>query len=438
MKKRNLLAVLASCAVLASMFPVTANAANTYTAVNGSTTAFDKYLVMDENANVPNVSFEYTVTAGTAQSFDAGNQTIAVYAGPTPEKITFKGDVVEDTVTNDQKFEIAFAQGNATVLAANAAVADYIKNLDDGEKYAKKTATLDFSAVEFDEPGIYRYIITETQGTAQAVTYDTDSTRVLDVYVTDNAGTLEVSAYILHANDGTVTFNNTTYGSDGNVISKKSAEDDGLDSKSQGFTNEYTSYDLTFSKAVTGNQGSKDKYFAFTLTIENAVPNTVYDISYADDENANTTDGNADVKISANPNSATTVITEAVTQPATIKVGAEGTVTQVFYLQNGQSIAVRGLAKDTKYTVVDGKEDYTAAYTTNDTNDTADEKTDTAANTTGIAQDVTINFTNTRQGVIPTGVILSVAAPVVIGLAVLGGIVFLVIRNKKRDAEEEE
>ncbi|MBQ5564329.1 MAG: hypothetical protein IIT39_13220, partial [Clostridia bacterium] len=154
--------------------------------------------------------------------------------------------------------------------------------------------------------------------------------------------------------------------------------------------------------------------------------------------NANTTDGNADAAISANPNSATTVITEAVKQPATITVGAEGTVTQVFYLQNGQSIAVRGLAKDTKYTVVDGKEDYTAAYTTNDTNDTADEKTDTAANTTGIAQDVTINFTNTRQGVIPTGVILSVAAPVVIGLAVLGGIVFLVIRNKKRDAEEEE
>ena len=125
-------------------------------------------------------------------------------------------------------------------------------------------------------------------------------------------------------------------------------------------------------------------------------------------------------------------------QPATITVGAEGTVTQVFYLQNGQSIAVRGLAENTKYTVVDGKEDYTAAYTTTDEGDTTADKTDTAANTTGIAQDVTINFTNTRQGVIPTGVILSVAAPVVIGLAVLGGIVFLVIRNKKRDAEEEE
>jgi len=438
MKKRIFLAALASCAVAASMFPMTANAANTYTAVNGSTTAFDKYLVMDENANVPNVSFEYTVTAGTAQSFDAGNQTIAVYAGPTPEKIAFTGTGVSDEMTTDSKFEIAFAQGDTAVVAADAAAADYVKNFDDGEKYAKKTATLDFAEVKFDEPGIYRYIITETQGTAQAVTYDTDSTRVLDVYVTDNDGTLEVSAYILHANDGTVTFNNTTYGSDGNVISKESDEDDGLDSKSQGFTNEYTSYDLTFSKAVTGNQGSKDKYFEFTLTIENAVPNTVYDISYADDGNANTTDGNADAAISANPNSATTVITEAVTQPETITVGADGTVTQVFYLQNGQSIAVRGLAENTKYTVVDGKEDYTAAYTTNDTNDTAAGKTDTAANTTGIAQDVTINFTNTRQGVIPTGVILSVAAPVVIGLAVLGGIIFLVIRNKKRDAEEEE
>ncbi len=435
MKKRIFLATLASCAVAASMFPMTANAANTYTAVNGSTTAFDKYLVMDENANVPNVSFEYTVTAGTAQSFDAGNQTIAVYAGPTPEKITFKGDVVEDTVTDDQKFEIAFAQGDD--VQATAAETDYVKNLDDGEKYAKKTATLDFSAVEFDEPGIYRYIITETQGTAQAVTYDTDSTRVLDVYVTDNDGTLKVSAYILHANDGTVTFDGTTYGSDGSVISGATTQTEGVDTsdyKSQGFTNEYTTHDLTFGKEVKGNQGSKDKYFAFTLKIEDAVAGTKYNV----------------VLDKADAKSGTTSATKTEYQnkdnvSAIVVPTGETEVTTTFYLQDGQYITVQGLAKDTKYTLSEDSEDYASAEKISETDSTFDKNGDTIydaledeVNGTVADADIYTGFTNNREGVIPTGVILSVAAPVVIGLAVLGGIIFLVIRNKKRDAEEEE
>ena len=435
MKKRIFLAALASCAVAASMFPMTANAANTYTAVNGSTTAFDKYLVMDENANVPNVSFEYTVTAGTAQSFDAGNQTIAVYAGPTPEKIAFTGTGVSDEMTTDSKFEIAFAQGDD--VQATAAETDYVKNLDDGEKYAKKTATLDFSAVEFDEPGIYRYIITETQGTAQAVTYDTDSTRVLDVYVTDNDGTLKVSAYILHANDGTVTFDGTTYGSDGSVISGATTQTEGVDTsdyKSQGFTNEYTTHDLTFGKEVKGNQGSKDKYFEFTLVISNAVAGTKYNVVL---DKAEATSGTNAATIAENQGK--TNVTEIVVPDG------KTSVTTNFYLQDGQYITVQGLAKDTVYDLSENNEDYASAEGIEKTDSTFDKnndseydelKDDVSGTVAGV--DIYTGFTNTRQGTIPTGVILSVAAPVVIGLAVLGGIIFLVIRNKKRDAEEEE
>ncbi len=447
MKKRNFLATFTAVAVAASMFSaaaMTADAANTYIPTAGGTTSFDKYLVMDENANVPNVSFEYTVTAGKAQTFSANDKTIAVYAGPSPEKIAFSGEDISDETTADSKFEIAFAQGDTTVTQAAKTTdetnTDNVKNLDAGEKYAKKTAKLDFSEVKFDEPGIYRYIITETQGDAQGITYDADATRILDVYVvndTENENALTVSSYVLHATDGTITIDGETYGSDGNVISTTNDEDDKTDAKSQGFTNEYTSHDLTFSKTVAGNQGSKDKYFAFTVTIENAVKGTVYDVSYADDNNANTTDGNADSSIKANPNSATTVITAAVTQPAILTVGEDGTVTQTFYLQHNQKIAIRGLADGTKYTITDGKEDYAAAYTTNDDKDTTAVKADVASNITGIAQEVTVDFTNTREGIIPTGILLSVAAPVVIGVVVLAGIVFLVVRNKKRDAEED-
>ena len=113
MKKRNFLAVLASCAVVAGMMPMTVSAAK-YAPVAGDSEKanFDKYLVIDEQANVPNVSFEYTVAAGTAQAFNADKKTIEIYAGPTPENILFTGDVVADTNTTDKKFEIAAPSTN--------------------------------------------------------------------------------------------------------------------------------------------------------------------------------------------------------------------------------------------------------------------------------------------------------------------------------------
>ena len=439
MKKTKILAAFTSAALITSVFgaiSLSANAATSYTAANGSTTSFDKYLVMDEGANVPNVSFEYTIAAGTAQTFSAADKTIAVYAGPEPEKIAFSGTGISDVEPTDRKFEIAFAAGDSTTLTADMDSSDYVKNLDDFEKYAKKTAQLDFSAVSFDEPGIYRYIITETQGTAQGITYDADNTRVLDVYVEDVTTDaafpeLKVSSYILHANADTISIDQTTYGSDGQVIIG------GTEKKSQGFTNEYATHDLTFSKAVSGNQASKDKYFAFKLNIANAAAGTVYTVSYADDGNAATADGSGDVSISANPNNATTVIASDVIQPATLTADADGKVNQIFYLQHGQKIAIRGLADGTTYTITDGKEDYTAAYVTTDDRDVTVEKLDVAANSDGISKDVVVDFTNTRDGILPTGVILAAAGPAILAAVVLGGMIILIVKNRKREAEEE-
>ncbi len=453
-KKYRITAAAAAMALSAAMMTtLTAGAASKYTPIAGGTTAFDKYLVMDEGANVPNVTFEYTVTAGTAQTFNEGGKTIAVYAGPTPEKIAFSGTDISDETTTDSKFEISFAQGDAATVAASVGETDQVKNLDSGEKYAKKTATLDFSGVKFDEPGIYRYVITETKSGDQGIIYDADLDRVLDVYVNDITGadgspTLQVVGYILHSTeDGTISLSDA-YGSDGNVITQipdPTASTDptaptaapDTDHKSQGFTNEYTSYDLVFSKAVSGNQASRDKYFEFTLTITDAVAGTVFDISYGDDGNTATADGNADQNIDAAPNSATTVLPSGAAQPATITVGEDGTVTQKFYLQHGQKIAVRGLAEGTKYTIKENKEDYSPSYVTNDDGDTTASKLDEAKNETGIEEDVQVDFTNTRNGQIPTGILLSIAAPAVIGVLTLAGISVLIYKNRRRETEED-
>ena len=129
--------------------------------------------------------------------------------------------------------------------------------------------------------------------------------------------------------------------------------------------------------------------------------------------------------------------------PTSITADDEGKATATFYLQNGQSIKILGLAEGTAYEIEETPEDYVAsARITGDTERTADSSdvalADNKVFDTELTEDTTVAFTNDRQGTIPTGVILSVAAPVAIGVAVLGGIVFLFIRNKKRDAEEEE
>lgn len=475
MNKRRIAAVAASVLALSvismSTLPVMASAPPTpvnpgnYTPVKGTTTtAFDKYLVMDEGANVPNTTFEYTIRAGDERIYSLDNKTIQVYPGPTPSSIVLSGtDVTDpaDTTTGTNDFTVAFKQADtaSAVLFASKPDTDYVKNLTDGEKYVKKTITLSFANVEFDEPGVYRYIITEENTAAQGITYDSDSTRVLDVYVEDDGGTLKVSNYVLHATDATITMNDTTYGSDGEVITGSTTEtpaDETSDYKSQGFTNDYSSYDLTFSKAVTGNQASKDKYFKFTLKIENAVAGTQFDVSYSEPSTGasdNLNYGNADqvIKVGADgkPNRATTVISAETTQPPTLTVGSDGTVTQEFYLHHGQNIVVRGLALGTTYTIKENPEDYTPTGSVTGDTKTGDSATETGSDITFdvatyslsdtyIKDDAVAAFTNKRQGAIPTGVLLSVAAPAGIGAAVLGGIIFLAVKRSKKDDEDEE
>ena len=415
MRKRNFLAVLASCAVMASMFSMTANAANyadDKQAVGGNTT-FTKYLVLDAEANVPNATFKYTIKAGAEIKGTA--TTMQVYAGKivTDEEGKVTAPVVSD---------VTFAVDNDTTDGADN---DGITN-DASKKYASQTINADFTGVKFDEPGVYRYIVTEDLNESQGVAVAGSIAKTLDVFVEDGGtGTLSVKSYVLY---NTVI---NTAPEKNTAVDKNADKTAENGKKTDGFVNTYDTNDLTLSKTVTGNQGSKDKYFKFEVTVKNAVAGTVYDVDLtnADDTVAENSATNAEYVGKANPTSVT--------------VGDDGTVTETFYLQNGQSIKILGLAEGTAYEIEETPEDYVAsARITGDTERTADSSdvalADNKVFDTELTEDTTVAFTNDRQGTIPTGVILSVAAPVAIGVAVLGGIVFLFIRNKKRDAEEEE
>ena len=418
--KKNLLpkmwmtALMAATAFAGVGTPVLAAAGTNYgTTIEGTkTTTFDKFLVMDKQANVPNATFTYAVTAGNAKAYDVAGKKFQVLAGVDSDKITMAGVGAADAAANS----IVFKQGDGSD-GAHEGKDQYVKDLDTTkQKYAMKTATLDFSAVQFTEPGVYRYIITES-GSNQGITNDADLTRVLDVYVNDASadvdGTftkkLTIAGYVLHSNenDEPDVAAGADFGSTGAYVA----------TKSQGFTNSYDTSDLTLRKQVTGNQASRDKYFEFTLNIAAAQPNTKYDV-VIDDADATSKANAATIDANAGQTNVTSITTD----------GA-GKATQKFYLQHGQQVTVQGLAKDT--------EDYKSTANTKDA-PVVDTKADTEAapvDGTIVSTDLTTGFLNTRDGVIPTGVIMAVAPFAVVTILGGAGIVTMVMKKNKKEDE---
>jgi len=365
-----------------------------------TTTTFDKYLVMDKEAEVPNASFKYTVTAGKARAYDVAGKKSEILAGVDADKVTMAGVGTKTAGT------ITYKPSDPTLNDKNASVKDYDNSK---EKYAKKTATLDFSACKFTEPGIYRYIVTES-GTNQAVTNDADATRVVDVYVNDvgqfDRTNLKIAGYVLHSN-------------------ADDAPGANAGTKSQGFTNSYDTSDIRFAKMVTGNQASKNKYFEFTVKITGAVPGTVYHVDLS--QAVPTTPSNA----------ATIPANQGKTNPTKLTVGADGTVTQKFYLAANQGIVIQGVAKDSKYEVTENAEDYksTPADAVDFDNRVVEERPDATSGTVA-SKDIMTGYLNTKDGVIPTGVIMTVAPFAAVTL--LGGVGAVTMVMKKRKSSEEE
>ena len=468
---KKILALVCIAVLSASMF-VPALAGTTYTAVAGTNTSFKKFLIMDTGDTVPTATFAFTVAPGAATNFgapsagslekwsyngtdydtqaeaeaaavegggtasdvvyhpavSAGSGTMAVLVGvgtPTVSSVTFgSSDTTYDSVQNGD-IDVARNQANRTGTAGTDTV-----QLDAGEKYAVKTATIDFSSVSFDEPGIYRYIVSETASDTNSdmgIVQDSDTDRVLDVYVTDNgSGTLTVSKYVMHTDANNVVLA-TDYGS-GDVATA----DAPLADKTDGFTNEYTSKDLEISKTVSGNQASRDKYFALTVTCASLNDEDTFVVSLADDNDANTNDGNADA--TSGTTRATISENRSKTNPTSV-TGAQLKAGVTFYLQHNQKVVVRGLPVNATYYLMENAEDYKSSQTAGATNGTSGTPAviGTVAGNDKLAH---AGFTNTRDGLVPTGIIMSVLPYVAILLIGICAVVFAVI-NKKRKAEDK-
>ena len=361
------------------------------------TTTFEKYLVLDETANVPDVTFTFSIAAGAAIDADTAAGTLAVLPGP----VKMEGNKVIAPSVGTAVF--TYAGDNNDASKADEVDDSDTLEIDDNQVYVTKEITVDLSGVSFTEPGVYRYVITEDEyagaGDDSAITVD--GTRYLDVYVEDDetdAHNLKIAGYYLHTD-----------------AAAPDAESETTDFKSSGFKNVFTTFDLEVKKIVTGNQGSRDKYFMFQIDIENAVPGT-YSVVYDP---------------SATPENNYATSYDTITNPDTVSINEDGEGQLICYLQSNMTVTIVDLSSGATYTVTETPEDYEITSIVA-TGDTTDGVADTEAGTytdAGIMADTNVTFTNDRSGVIPTGILLTIAPFAV--LMIVGVIGAAVILRKK-------
>ena len=394
--KTRLWALAATLLLLVSLLAMPVSAVNT--PVAGGTFDFDKYLVMDANANVPNVTFNFTIAAGDAVTASGTNHVI--YAGDDTNRVAGSpvlkvGDNATGTVT--------FAPTDTTYTTQQAG--DSV-TLGSEQKYTIKTLTVDFTKVTFKAPGIYRYVITEEKAdpAPSGITYDTNFERTLDVtvqYKENSDSELEVSGYTFYKT-------NKTDGSD----------DTGT--KDTGFTNSYATNDLTLKKEVEGNQGDRDMYFKFTVVISNATENNKYTVDLTHATATEITLPNNITHTNANE----------------LTVGEGGTVTATYYLKNDEYIVIQGLTSDTQYQITEdsyANDGYSTTYKVNtgetQTGSSTPDETDVGDS------DVSVTFTNTKNGTVPTGILLETAPYLILGAVVVAGLVVLFATRRRRTRE---
>ena len=452
MKAKSILkmlsAVVTTGMVSAAMALPTLAAGTPYDPIAAQDATFNKYLLLEEDMQVPSLTFQYEVSTPDA-SLPGDSDHLPLYKGKT---VTTTGaNAATYPKIEDVSFGSADAAEDSTLLT--------------GYKTYKKTITVDFGdatgsdVVKFDEPGVYRYYIKEVKDANAAGLYydvnldatklrtDGDLYRTLDVYVEDNTSDsgkkLKVTGYIMY--DGTVTAapDASASAQSGTAITEPKAiivnenPTSGVYGavKTDKYVNFYDAYSLTFGKEVTGNQGSKDKYFKLSLSLTSPVDvKFTVDISKAD--------------ASITGNSATTYTN--VSNVTEITATANTAVSTDFYLQDGQYITVKGLPVGTAYVLTEAEEGYKSTekiaenlstFSVNTANDdpkvTYEELKDEVSGTI-TNKDIYTGYTNAKDGILPTGILVKATPVIVIGVLAIAGVVFFAVRNaKNKDLDDE-
>ena len=427
MLKKKFTLITAGMLLMTAVSSLPVSAKNSYTAVQGGTVGFEKYLIYSEDANCPNVEFSFTIEAGDELPAASGKEAIipgddaSVTGTPTMYSAS-DNTAANKAVFTSEKPSYDEPQTISATIGKHANLTVDPVTLGTGKVYSKDEVTVDFTGVTFAEPGVFRWKITETAASAPFVS-DSNNIRYLDVYVdhktftagaTEGSGTgeLEVIGYVLHSQANFQPSDSSTVVEPENGV------------KAVGFTNEYLSNNVKISNTVAGNQGSISKYFKYVVEIENGGENSKIDVTGAYDATVvrDTTDTATDSTFNGKENE------------DQIETDDNGDGSYEYYLQHGQYIVLNGLPQGATVTVTETKDDYVATYQIKEGSALGEIITGVEASVEEIDEDSEINFTNTKNGTIPTGIVTTVMPGVAM---IICSAVFLayVIGKRKENAQ---
>lgn len=251
----------------------------------------------------------------------------------------------------------------------------------DKTKDKEKEAKVDFSSVVFPKAGIYRYIVKETDNKIPGITYDVKEYEV-DVYAYDNGNGKIVTNYVVSHEKG------------------KEAKEPIQ------FNNKLKTTTLTIHKIVTGNAGDRERDFDFTLEL-------LANEQFAKEQKVTLTKQSKGEK----PGATTSVV-------ATI-----GEATS-FKLKDGESVVLDKLPIGISYKVNETKVDgyTTTAQLLEATKEATEYKLDTEQKSDDTADTITV--TNNKEGIVPTGVVNTIAPFAALAIVAIGGSLYFVKRKK--------
>lgn len=400
MKTAALIAAM-TIAPMVSIVPVHAEGTTTTTPTTKTTTitTFDKYVLMKKNAHVPNATFSYTIAPLSDDEMSAVVDT-------NDTNLTIRKGVGQPTVSNT-----AFTAGQTTYTKQPTGTTnqgsqtytsteeDNVDGLNNDNKYAKTQAKVDFTGINFVQPGVYRYKVTENTTSEMGITIDS-SVRYLDVYVENVNGANQITGYVFHTTNA--------------AQAKGDAANPGANNpegKNKGFTNTYTTYNLNITNKVTGNQGYTDETFHYNVVITNLDGGEKIDVTDKDGHTIKT-----------------------------VTADKDGNVSFTTDVKTGDKITINGLSNDAHYTITQTSNDYTTTATKDGSNiglsHDGTSHTYTTPNET-LTNDDTVEFTNNRNGVLPTGIYHNNrAAFAIAGIAAMGGCLAIAVKKHRKHQED--
>ena len=372
---KKMFALLLAAMMLLAMVP----AAMAYTAVTPANSSFTHTLYLTgEDMTALTYNIEYTFTVGDVeimQPTDIKNVGSAVTGKPTLGVGTATDGML--IYTPDDTFTL---------------------------KACQKTVTINWSSVSITEPGVYRWTVTKTVE---------DKDIDLNKNPTNKSETMYLYAYVIE-NGGALTVDHTGFTSTStlnNAATKGPLSDD----------YPAASLDLTITKEVKGNQGSKDQYFSFTVHLQNPTgsPEKFYSI----------TDENGDPL----PSVPMTAYNSAIDNPTGVTVTTDADVT--LWLKHGETAKINNLVFGTAYTVTEGANTgYSVeSQITGDTNGTTSGKDVNAPGDTSIETSSQVKFINEKNATVPTGIELETTAPIVGMILAMAMLALMLIGKRKEE-----